>query len=98
MKFIVIIFSFAILSLSLFSESNTDWDLLGNSSNIQHHSNLEQINKSNIKDLGITWAVDLPTQDGLVGNPLIKDGRIFQSGSFSRIFANKIFIPVNKYI
>ncbi len=104
MKSIVLISSFALLSVSLFSEPNTDWDLLGNSSNIQHHSNLEQINKSNIKDLGITWVVDLPTQDGLVGNPLIKDGRIFQSGSFSRIFANDlktgeplwIFDPVDR--
>jgi len=63
---------------------------MGNSHDMQHRSNLEQINKYNIQDLDIAWAVDLPTQDGLVGNPLIKDGRIFQSGTFSRIFVNEM--------
>ncbi|MDC1144407.1 PQQ-binding-like beta-propeller repeat protein [Porticoccaceae bacterium] len=69
---------------------STDWVLLGNSADIQHHSGLSQINTETVSDLGIAWAIDLPTRDGLVGNPLIKNGRIFQGGSQSQVFANDL--------
>jgi len=68
----------------------TDWELLGNSSAMQHHSDLSQINTETVSDLGLAWAIDLPTKDGLVGNPLIRNGRIFQSGSQSKVFANDL--------
>ena len=69
---------------------STDWALLGNSSDMQHHSGLSQINTETVSDLGLAWAIDLPTRDGLVGNPLIRNGRIFQSGSQSKVFANDL--------
>ena len=69
---------------------STDWAVLGNSSDMQHHSGLTQINTETVSDLGLAWAVDLPTRDGLVGNPLISNGRIFQSGSQSQVFANDL--------
>jgi len=69
---------------------STDWELLGNSSDMQHHSGLSQINTETVLDLGLAWAIDLPTRDGLVGNPLIRNGRIFQSGSRSQVFANDL--------
>ena len=71
-------------------ETNTDWTLLGNSSEMQHHSELDQINTRTVARLGLVWSVDLPTKDGLVGNPLIEDGRIFQSGSQSRMLAHDL--------
>ena len=71
-------------------EESTDWTLLGNSSDMQHHSDLSQINTETVSGLGLAWAVDLPTRDGLVGNPLIRNGRIFQSGSQSQVFANDL--------
>ena len=69
---------------------STDWELLGNSSEIQHHSGLSQINTETVSELGLAWAIDLPTRDGPIGNPLIKNGRIFQSGSQSQVFANDL--------
>ena len=69
---------------------STDWVLLGNSADIQHHSGLSQINTETVSDLGIAWAIDLPTRDGLVGNPLIKNGRIFQGGSQSQVLAHDL--------
>lgn len=72
------------------SPSNTDWSLLGNSPEMQHHSDLSEISKETIAKLGLVWSVDLPAADGLVGNPLVQDGRIFQSGARSRIFANDL--------
>ena len=69
---------------------STDWELLGNSPDMQHHSSLSQINTETVSELGLAWAIDLPTRDGLIGNPLIRNGRIFQSGSQSQVFANDL--------
>lgn len=70
--------------------ANSDWALLGNSTEMQHHSNLAEINRGNVARLGLAWAADMPTLDGLVGNPLVKDGIVFQSGALGRIFANDV--------
>ena len=78
------------LALAASPPDNTDWPLLGNTPEMQHHSELDQINTETVAKLGLVWAVDLPTKDGLVGNPLIKDGRIFQSGSQSQVFAHDL--------
>ena len=77
-------------SLVVKDSESTDWELLGNSSEIQHHSGLSQINTETVSELGLAWAIDLPTRDGPIGNPLIKNGRIFQSGSQSQVFANDL--------
>ncbi len=69
---------------------NTDWPLLGNAHEMQHHAALAQINTDTVERLGLAWWVDLPAIKGLVGNPLIKDGRIFQSGAGSVIYANDL--------
>jgi PQQ-dependent dehydrogenase (methanol/ethanol family) len=69
---------------------DTDWELLGNSTEMQHHSDLDQINTDTIATLGLAWSAEIPTVDGLVGNPLIKDGLVFQSGSLGRVFAHDV--------
>lgn len=69
---------------------NTDWALLGNGSQMQHHAPLTQIDKASIGKLGLAWAVEMPTPYGLVGNPLIEDGVIFQGGPGGQIFANDL--------
>jgi PQQ-dependent dehydrogenase (methanol/ethanol family) len=69
---------------------STDWEVLGNSSEMQHHTSLGQINSDTVSRLGLAWSADIPSPDGLVGNPLIKDGIVFQSGARGRMFANDI--------
>ena len=69
---------------------STDWELLGNSTDMQHHSSLDKVNSTTVSRLGLAWSADIPSQDGLVGNPLIKDGIVFQSGARGRIFANDV--------
>lgn len=78
------------ITASANESATTDWALLGNSSEMQHHSELDEINAETVSELGLVWSIDLPTADGLVGNPLIQDGRIFQSGSRSQVFANDL--------
>lgn len=69
---------------------NTDWSLLGNGLEMQHHAELAQINADTIGRLGLAWAVEMPTSYGLVGNPLIQDGVIYQGGPGGQIFANEL--------
>lgn len=69
---------------------STDWEFLGNGPDMQHHSDLAQIDQSTVGRLGLAWAVEMPTTAGLVGNPLIKDGVIFQGGPGAQIFANDL--------
>ena len=66
------------------------WTVIGNGDDQQYYSPLDQINDQNVKTLGLAWYADIPTQDGLVGNPLVADGIVYQSGAFSRVYANDI--------
>lgn len=69
---------------------NSDWELLGNSSDMQHRSSLNQIDSRSIDRLGIAWVSDMPSQDGMVGNPLVKNGVVFQSGALGLVVANDL--------
>ncbi len=40
------------------ASDTTDWELLGNSPDMQHHSGLSQINTETVSDLGLAWARD----------------------------------------
>jgi len=69
---------------------NTDWAILGNGNDGQHQSDLTQINKNTIHDLGLAWFTEMPTDYGLIGNPLVKNGVVFQGGPGGRMFANNL--------
>lgn len=70
--------------------SNTDWSLLGGTMDMQHSSPLQQINDNTVKGLGLAWYTDIPSADGLVGNPLVVDGVVYQSGPSGRAYANDL--------
>lgn len=70
--------------------ANTDWALLGNSPEMQHHSDLVEINRKTVEKLGLAWWIEMPTVYGLVGNPLVQDGVVFQGGPGGSIFANDV--------
>lgn len=72
------------------SPRNTDWSILGNGPDLQHHSELTEINKNNIHDLGLAWSAEVPSKSGLVGNPLIRNGVVFQGGPGGQIYANSL--------
>lgn len=52
------------------------------------YSGLDQINASNVKDLQVAW-MHFPgkTTRGIKSMPLAKDGVLYYSGSYSRVFA-----------
>src|ERR1700674_1766141 len=70
--------------------SNVDWPLIGGNAGVWHYSPLKQINDQNVKQLGLAWMADIPSRDGLVGNPLGADGVVYQSGHLGRVYANDV--------
>ena len=64
-----------------------NWSLHGRTYNEQRFSPLEQINRDNVNRLGVAWALDIPSTNGLVATPLIVDGTIYLSAPFSVIHA-----------
>jgi quinohemoprotein ethanol dehydrogenase len=69
---------------------SSGWAILGNGSDGQFFSPLRQINTTNVSKLGLAWYADIPTQDGLLGNALVADSVVYQSGALSRIWANDL--------
>jgi mono/diheme cytochrome c family protein len=68
----------------------TDWPLLGNNAEMQHYSPLAEINDKTVAKLGLAWSADIPSLDGLVGNPLVAGGAVYQSGPQGRVYANDL--------
>jgi quinohemoprotein ethanol dehydrogenase len=50
-------------------------------------SPLEQINSSNVNQLGLAWSTDLGTSRGIEATPLVVDGIMFISGPWSVVYA-----------
>ncbi len=56
-----------------------EWAYLGGGPESHQYSPLNQINSQNIGRLGLLWYSDLPIPEGLVGNPLVKEGVVYSS-------------------
>src|SRR4030095_4127527 len=50
-------------------------------------SPLNQISASNVKNLGLAWVFETQTTRGLEATPLVADGVIYTTGSWSVVFA-----------
>ncbi len=64
-----------------------NWLLHGRTYDEQRYSPLDQVHKSNVDQLGVAWALDIPSPNGLVSTPIIVDGIIYLSAPFSVIHA-----------
>src|SRR5262245_8204570 len=65
-----------------------DWLTYHGSYKSHHYSPLDQINTSNVSNLGIAW-IHIPGRStrGLQSMPLVADGVLYYTGSYSRTFA-----------
>jgi PQQ-dependent dehydrogenase (methanol/ethanol family) len=52
------------------------------------HSALAQVNQDNVGQLGLAWYFDYPTARGKEATPLVIDGVIYTTGSWSNVFAH----------
>jgi quinohemoprotein ethanol dehydrogenase len=87
-RYSILVFAWCISTLTFSSQltlaetanvSTTDWTHLGGTAQSLQYSPLTQINSSNINSLGLLRHAELPVKEGLVGNPLIKDGIAYLS-------------------
>jgi PQQ-dependent dehydrogenase (methanol/ethanol family) len=69
---------------------SSEWRLLGRTPEMQHFSPLSQINSTTVKQLGLAWYADVPTDGGLLGNALVADGIVYESGALGKVWAHDI--------
>jgi PQQ-dependent dehydrogenase (methanol/ethanol family) len=64
-----------------------NWMTHGRTYDEQRFSRLSQIDADNVSRLGLAWKYDFDTRRGLEGTPLVVDGVMYISGSWSRVYA-----------
>ena len=64
-----------------------NWLSHGRSYDEQRFSPLDEIDTDTIGDLGLAWYFDVPTQRGMEATPIVVDGRMYVSGSWSIVYA-----------
>lgn len=68
-------------------ETPGDWLSQGRNYYENRFSALDQINKSNIENLGLAWSLILGTKRGIEATPLVADGILFLTGPWSIVYA-----------
>lgn len=65
-----------------------DWLSYGRNYAEDRYSALEQINKDNIKNLGLAWSLNLGTTvNGIETTPVVVDGIMYLTGPWSKVYA-----------
>ncbi len=67
--------------------ADTGWALHGNDTGEQRYSALDQVNRDNVGQLGLAWYFDLYTRRGVEATPLVVDGVMYVTGSWSMVYA-----------
>ena len=65
-----------------------NWLAHGRTYDEQRFSPLDQINTETLKDLELAWFFDTDSTRGLEATPIVVDGTMFTSGTWSVVFAN----------
>jgi quinohemoprotein ethanol dehydrogenase len=64
-----------------------DWLTSGRNYSEDRYSELDQITKSNINELGLAWSINLGVYSGIKSTPIVSDGIMFMSGPWSKVYA-----------
>jgi PQQ-dependent dehydrogenase (methanol/ethanol family) len=64
-----------------------NWLMYGRTYDDHRFSPLMQINEQTIATLGLSWSREFPTTRGLEATPLVEDGVIYTTGSWSVVYA-----------
>jgi quinohemoprotein ethanol dehydrogenase len=64
-----------------------NWPVTGRDFGSQHFSPLRQINTQNVAGIGLAWATDIDSPNGMANEPIVVDGTIYISASLDRISA-----------
>ena len=66
----------------------SNWLSTGRTYDEQRHSPLNQVNEENIADLSLQWYWDTGSKRGLEATPIVIDGVMFTSGTWSVVWAH----------
>ncbi len=66
---------------------SANWLMYGRTYDEHRFSPLGQINDQNVAELGLVWSKELPTTRGLEGTPLVLNGVIYATASWSIVHA-----------
>ena len=72
---------------SVAGTSDSDWPLHGNDFGETRFSPLDQVNKSNVDDLGLAWSYDLGSTRGVEATPIVVGGVMYVSAPWSVVHA-----------
>jgi quinohemoprotein ethanol dehydrogenase len=64
-----------------------NWHMYGRTYDDHRFSPLDQINEHTVGKLGLAWSRELGTTRGLEATPLVEDGSIYVTGSWSVVYA-----------
>lgn len=64
-----------------------DWRLHGRTADEQRFSPLKDIHTGNVADLGLAWSYATGTKRGLEATPIVVDGVLYATGTWSVVFA-----------
>ena len=64
-----------------------NWLMYGRTHEGHRYSPLDDINEGNVGGLGLAWSVELDTTRGLEATPLVVDGVMYTTGSWSVVYA-----------
>ena len=75
------------LRLENADQSPEEWLSYGRNYQEDRHSSLNQINKANVDRLGLAWSINLGTKRGLEATPIVANGIMYLTATWSRVFA-----------
>ncbi|GAB3269936.1 PQQ-dependent dehydrogenase, methanol/ethanol family [Parahaliea aestuarii] len=70
------------------AKPDVEWRQHGLDNAETRYSPLADIDSGNVDELGLDWYFDYPTSRGLEATPLVVDGVIYTTGSWSMVFAH----------
>ncbi|WP_149304707.1 PQQ-dependent dehydrogenase, methanol/ethanol family [Pareuzebyella sediminis] len=68
-------------------ETPQEWLSYGRNYSETRFSPLDQINASNVDSLGLAWSLVLGTKRGLEATPIVADGIMYFTGTWSKVYA-----------
>jgi len=69
------------------TEAEAEWPLHGLDWREQRHSPLTQIRRDNLSELGLAWSYATGTRRGLEATPIVVDGVLYATGTWSVVYA-----------
>src|SRR5690606_74691 len=64
-----------------------NWLSHGRTYSEQRYSPLQQIDRDNVRRLGVAWEFETGSMRGLEATPLVIDGVMYTTGTWSRVYA-----------